>query len=442
MTCNIKPEIVSVEKGQKMPGLSPLRNGGGAAPDLEAFLGDLARLSSSQNVFVVAPPERYDEGIRDALPMGCGLNRLGGSICFFASRGNEDNTWPFITQYHQQLSVMHLASGRNDSLACLSAAPDSDLSAVSWDSLADISRAMGKMGWLANRYGVFRIAADNDNDGIPDDDANCPLDEKRFGSNPRTDDTDDDGVKDLREILASRWAVGFPISGARAMANLVRLSPWSVDSDGDGVEDSIDDNPLSPLEDEIRRLDIVLDGKSGEGEWDHASLIRIADPQFAGVLRVGWSQGHLCFLLTGSGQAAAKGPPSIRIRLDGSSDGYLRGSDNLNLVLEPNDDGTFTTRQESDGFGFTPSGCSSCLSSWSDLPGVVAVWNIIEDALQVEVGVPRSREVGLNLFAGEEVAFDFELLPEGSRFWLRVFEPLRLFRGSLTQPRKEIEMPD
>jgi hypothetical protein len=442
MTCNIKPEFVSVSDGQKMPDLSSLKTLGGEAPGLEKLLGSLRNLSSSRSLFVIAPAEAYDKNIQGLLPMTCGLDRLGGAVSFFAYRGKEDTTWSCIKEYHKQLSIMHLASGRNDALACLSEAPDSDLSAVLWDSLADISRALGRQGWLANRYGVLQITADNDEDGIPDDDPNCPLDEKRFGTSPRTSDTDNDGVRDLREILTSRWAKTFPVQGARAMANQVRLSPLSADTDRDGVEDSVDRNPLCPLEDEVRRLDVVIDGKISQGEWDNASLIRIADPEYTGVLRVAWSRTHLCFSLTGSGQGVSHGPPSIRIRLDGAADGLLRGSDNVSLVLEPAEDGTFTIRQEAPSFGFAPVGCPFSTPAWSDLSRVVAVWKIIQNALQVEVGLPKSREVGLNLFAGEEVGFDFELSPKGSSFWLRVMEPLALFRGSLLQSPEQIEMPD
>jgi len=441
MTCNIKPDLVPINKGQMLPDLPSLRSGGGEVPRLDRLLRDLAGLSSARNLFIIAPAGAYDEEVRDSLPMTRGLDRLGGAVSFFAY-GDEDNTWSFIREYQKQLSIMHLASGRNDALACLFEDPGSDRSSVSWDSLADIARALGRQGWLANRYGVFKIAADNDEDGVPDDDPNCPLDEKTFGTSPRTRDTDNDGVRDLTEILASRWASGFPVEGARAIANQIKLSPATADADGDGLEDSVDRNPLCPLEDHIPKLDVVIDGKISQGEWDNASLIRIADPEYTGVLRVAWSSTHLCFSLTGAGRGVAQGPPFIRIRLDGAADGFLRGSDNLSLMLEPTQDGSFTIHQEADGFGFLPRGCASCIAPWHDLLNVLAVWKIIQNTLQVEIGLPRSREVGLNLFGGEEIGFDFELLPKGSSFWLRVFEPLTLLRGSLVQPPEQIDMPD
>jgi hypothetical protein len=331
---------------------------------------------------------------------------------------------------------MHLASGRGDDLDSVLADRDSDRTMVKWDSGADTLRAMGRQAWLANRYGIFQVTADEDEDGVPDDEPDCPLDEKRFGTSPRAKDTDGDDVTDVEEILASRWARGFPVvrvlangttEKTRAMSSLFAPSPSSGDTDGDGVADFHDRNRLCPLGSLIRRLNVTVDGKIEAGEWENASSMRIVDAEYNGVLRAAWNGTHLCFCLTGSSSESA---PSVRIRIDGSADGFLRGSDNLTFVLEPTNGGSFNVRPEPDawaaGLGRAPGSTGQ-----GDLPPVAAAWSTDAGKVYVEIGVARSPEVGLNLFAGEEIGFDFELRPKASPVWLRVFEPMTLFRGVL-----------
>lgn len=440
MTCNLKPNVISVGEERRLPQPTILaqRRDEGA---VETFLRDLASLSSSRNLFLIAPEASYDESLRNLLPATCGLDRQGGSVSLFAYTG-DDNTASFIRQYHRQLSIMHFASGRTDALSCLVQDPSSDHSNVTWDSIPDLSRALGRNGWLANRYGVFRTTADNDEDDVVDDDPNCPLDEKRFGTSPARPDTDGDAVEDLSEILFSRWATGFPVDGARIIANYSKPLPFRVDTDRDGVPDSLDTNPLCPLGDRIRRLEITVDGKIGQGEWDYASSLSIADNAYDGVLRVAWNRTCLFFSLTGSGRGVAQGPPSIRIRLDGTADGFLRGSDHLSLLFEPDSEGSFTVRYEESSVALLSGASAAPVTPWIGFSHTIGRWTMVQDSLQAEIAIPKSPEIGLHLFGGEETAFDFEIRPKGASLWLRVFEPLTFFHATLKPPEPEMEMPD
>ncbi len=453
MTCNLKPKLVVVNEKLRAPVLPALKTGGGEMRNLDTFLQTLNGLvrkyagsgpPSSRNVFIVSAVRAYDPQarrfvMRESSPITCGVEETGGGFSLFSYA--DDSTWRFVQGYQRQLSVMHLNSGKSDSLSCLVESPDSDRSMVLWDSVADLARALGRQGWLSNRYGTLKTTADNDEDGVPDDEPDCPLDEKRFGTSPRARDTDNDGVSDLNEVLFSRWADGFSIEGAKVVENHARPSPSHADTDGDATEDSADSNPLCALRDSIQRLDIAVDGKVGLGEWEKTSPLRIADPRFSGTLRVAWNTKQLCFSLTGVGQGLSLGPPSIRIRLDGAADGFLRGSDNLTLVFEPTGGGSFAMRQEPNAL------CSAQTeaavgSAWPDLSQVVSAYTLIQDSLQAEIALPKSLTVGLNLFGGEEIGFDFEIRPAKSPSWLRVFEPLALFRGTLAQPQAEVGMPD
>lgn len=473
MTCNIRPTLIPISDRRRAPLTMPAAG----TPGVKKFLSDLENLWDSvseqsggelplpRNLFIIyAVGAHGPKSLRRAMTYGS--PDMGGAVSILAHASDDTFYWSFITECRRQLSIAHLASGREDSLRSLLKDPDLDESTVLWDSPADLLRAMGKQSWLSNRYGVFKLTGDVDEDGVPDDEPSCPLDEKRFGTNPRAKDTDGDRVNDLSEILASRWASDFPVLRFRTDGTSERTrvieshptpSPPAVDSDSDGVLDTDDRNPLCPLNDWIPKLNIKLDGTITAGEWDNASSMRIVDSEFSGVLRVAWNKAYLCFSLTSD---ACKTPPSIRIRVDGSADGFLRGSDNLSVVFEEPSEGSFTVRPEADAFGLAMGGAPAGASP-PQPPPVIARWSPAGDKLQVEIGLPKSPEFGLNLFAGEEIAFDFELRPAKSSrplpeaesairspqstmdsLWLRTFEPLTLFRGKLVQPPEEVEMPD
>ncbi len=524
MTCNIRPTLTVFPDRLDAPLFPRIKSGAEETPRLKEFLSALDNLlvrvrertgrdhTSSRNIFIIRAVRSYDPKlrryVRRASPgMTCGLTRMGGAVSILSY--TDDTTWSFITECQRRLSIMHLASGREDNLRSLLKDPDLDQSMVSWDSPADLLRALGRQSWLSNRYGIFKVTADADDDGIPDDEPQCPRDEKRFGTSPRAKDTDRDGVSDLNEILTSRWASGFPIISfridgtretTRAIQNHATPSLSAADSDADGVLDPDDRNPLCPLNDFIPKLNVTLDGEIKSGEWENASSMRIVDPAFTGVLRAAWSETHLCFCLVGGG---AEIPPSIRLRLDGTADGFLRGSDNLSLVLDLDpSDASFKVRNPKSEIrnlqsqraspnpqsairnpqseGAVPNPQSPIRNPQSAIRNaVVAKWSVDKnkDAFQIEIGLPKSPDLGLNLVPGEEIGFDFELRPAKSRrplpkaesairnpqsegavpnpqsairnpqsamdsLWLRVFEPLTLFRGILVQPSKDIEMPD
>ncbi len=468
MTCNIRfdpPEPIVVRQRLEAPLLPPLRKGVPEIQPLRDFLSRLEGLveehtgrdlSGCRNLLMISCVRSYDPAlgryvVRSAPSITCGLPYLGGAISMVqyadgdgTAESQIDQTWCFTAECYEQLSILHLASGNQASLRSLLGNPGSDFSLVTWDSLADPLRALGRRVWLSNRYGSVRVTRDEDVDGIPDDEPGCPLDEKRFGTSPRRKDTDGDEVNDLNEILASRWAVDFPVTAllpdgtserTRAMENLVVPLPSARDTDSDGLTDGEDKNPLCPLADLIPKGAIALDGTFGAQEWEGAASMPIQDSDYSGVLYVAWSDNHLCFALVGERSDV---PPSIRIGIDGAADGLLRGSDNLTVILHPQEDSSFETKTEAPRSGF-PATAAPGSNTGFDSPKVVAAWGNGEDASQVviEVGLEKSASLGLHLFPGEEVAFDFELRASGSPFWVRLFEPLLLFRGKLVESADE-----
>lgn len=82
-------------------------------------------------------------------------------------------------------------------------------------------------------YGKIYLTLDYDRDGVPDDEPMVPLHEGSLGLNRETNDSDEDGLEDMQEILA----------GIFRSADL-----FLKDTDGDGLKDGEDPKPLDPNE--------------------------------------------------------------------------------------------------------------------------------------------------------------------------------------------------
>lgn len=80
-------------------------------------------------------------------------------------------------------------------------------------------------------YGRIYLTLDNDRDGVPDDEPMVPLYEVHLGQNKETNDSDGDGLDDMKEITAGIF------EGA---------DNHLPDTDGDGLKDGEDPNPLDP----------------------------------------------------------------------------------------------------------------------------------------------------------------------------------------------------
>ncbi|MCH8806658.1 MAG: hypothetical protein IH986_11285 [Planctomycetes bacterium] len=148
--------------------------------------------------------------------------------------------WNFVHEYQHAIDlVIAENSGRKD---LLHAHPYADRNekffkgyypgGEHWDWIACTFREFD--GWLELK-GVtnsFLECADADGDGMPDDDARLPMDEKRFGSDTTKRDTDGDGLDDLGEFTAGRYR------GA---------DPAKADTDADGTNDARDRHPIQPV---------------------------------------------------------------------------------------------------------------------------------------------------------------------------------------------------
>ncbi len=185
-----------------------------------------------------------------------------------------------------------------------------------WDAMAFWDRKLCDVQWLRCMFGRTETVADADEDGVPDNDPRLPLDEKRFGSDPKKLSSDG-SMGDLAKIMLSTWAPGpLQSSWVRPGANGLRMPAANrVDSNGLGVPDALSRNPLVPFSSIIPFKTIELDGEfsdwadlpvSGKSElvtYKHAH----DDARFYLMmeLKTSWKSAHV--VIDGEGLGAYSG---------------------------------------------------------------------------------------------------------------------------------------
>lgn len=135
-----------------------------------------------------------------------------------------------------------------------------------WNVMAYWDRTLTDVQWLRFYFGEAITVRDADSDGFPDDDPRLPLDERRFGSDPRKPRTDG-LMNDLQKAMLSTWAPA-PLQNTfvKPAFQSKRPNPRHPDSDGDGIPDSVDPYPLYPWTPLIPYMRVQVDGD--RRDWD------------------------------------------------------------------------------------------------------------------------------------------------------------------------------
>jgi hypothetical protein len=256
-----------------------------------------------------------------------------------------------------------------------------------WDWIACTFREFDAWLDLKGVTDTMLECADADGDGMPDDDERLPMDEKRFGSDPAKKDTDGDGLDDLAEFAADRYAGS---------------DPNKPDTDGDGRSDGEDRYPVIPIAPEV-----PYRTAGTTPEWEaliEGAFVRNDEGGVVGAA-VAWNEGALYF------RFAAKRRFTVHAKIDGSADnGFWEGGD------------TYLLRFSAEGLTFDGLGMSgpvpgASVSAYSDRKA--GVW-YLEASLPAELGQGVSKEInyggkrdaadtvsGLTLTAGRSVGFNF-----------------------------------
>ena len=294
-----------------------------------------------------------------------------------------------------------------------------------WDGIAWQLRHFTAVQYYRNLYGELVSVADADNDGIPDDDPRLPLDEKRFGSSPRSRDTDGDGLDDMAEVLASRWVGALNAAlRQRVLGKWARPNPANPDSDGDGVPDGKDKYPIYPFKPVIRRGTIKVDGSLAE--WGKKPDYWL---DHAGVRLKGWARwdgDYLCYAFTIAG-----GWRKLTLVVDQDADGFYVGGDNVYAEFPPvpgKPPRKANVRMHFCNLGRWP---------WFDnkhefiKPDVYPFAASREGEVDVlEFAVPKNEMCGLSLKRGEEVGMALYIGIPGKGA-ISLFEPWNIFDSIL-----------
>ncbi len=350
-----------------------------------------------------------------------GSTHDGSGISVWNAGG--DNAWLFVHEYGHQLGIMGSYNGH---IYHFNHFHWNDLEGdygSHWDGNAYIAREYKASSYLANFYGSVKVVKDSDNDGFPDDDPTCPLDEKRFGTKPYSNDSDEDGLNDLDEILASEWVVDYTTFGGRTAGPFFKPEPFNADTDEDGINDGEDKYPLYPISTRVAKSDITIDGEMKKDEWKENSSRIIDDEEFKGIFRLNWNSDYLYFGLLQDTVQDETRPSDVYIEIDGNNDGFTVGSDNVELTFsfdEKKNEFAVKTLYNDTSVRKQPKWSKNINPTPDDIK---IAWKRVGDQLHIEIGVPATPEAGLNMIRGEELGFNFAFKPQNSKLWLRLFEP-------------------
>lgn len=297
-----------------------------------------------------------------------------------------------------------------------------------YDGMAAMCREFKDIAYWANKYGRLRVVADADGDGLVDDDPRVPLDEKRFWSDPKKVDSDDDGLDDLEEMLATmglgRYEQAF---GMRQVEPIFEPDPRNVDTDGDGTRDGDDRYPLYPWDPAVHEASITVDGEIASTEWPWRGFRRqMLDEDLTGDVRLAWDREHLYIGLLQKMRLGDTRPAKMYIEIDANNDGMTVGADNIEMWLEPQEDGSVNvrTRYNDTIIRLKPRWFDNILPNPRD---VKARWTEKGTEYHLEIAIPQTRDAGLELSRFEEIGLLFQLEPQQASQELRLFEPQQHF---------------
>jgi hypothetical protein len=280
-----------------------------------------------------------------------------------------------------------------------------------FDGCKVIARAFKDLEYWSNVYGKLVVVDDKDGDGIPDADSTCPLDEKRFGSDPTKPDTDNDQLNDLGELMAYDGVGDYPGFNLKPVAPYYSPDPKSMDSDKDGILDGEDRYPLYAINTTVYKQPIVLDGKVNKSEYSKGFNRVMTDSDLQGSVKIAYVDNYLVFAIVQKVQDY-KLPSSLFIMLDANDDGMTVGADNQEIQVKPLENGAcdVTTYYNDTIIRSKPVWVNRTLPSPQDC---FAHWAKVGDEYHLEFAVPKTPEAGIYLEKFRKMAVLIQIKPDG-----------------------------
>lgn len=340
------------------------------------------------------PSKKDTINIRQAV--GGGTNGVPAPWKYGTYSGYTSN--PFQDRFSRQdWLITHEFHHQIDALMDVSAYPEYYHADIPWkmpgrfgedfDFNAHIVRNALPETWLTLKFGTIVQTTDADHDGVPDDDPSLPFDEKRLGGNPKLKDTDGDRLDDLRETMAGS-------SRGTALNN--------KDTDGDGLIDGVDPEPLYPISPVISEI----------ARGEDLSSVPFAQSNFDdlhAVTYLRWDDQFLYF------RATTDKPANLLIQVDADNDGWFHGFDNFQMRVLNNGDSTWVA-------DYYLRDCSSWTISPPDRRDILRVSDLLVSSVShaqnhpsrgkeysVTVKIPRNDNCGLQLEQGKKISVRFGL---------------------------------
>jgi len=356
--------------------------------------------------------------------------------------GGSDIAWLMCHEYHHQFESQYGASGldhEDDRVIFCHFAPQypgwdwctAYKHGEHWDGIAYDLRHLTAEQYGRNLYGSVETAVDADEDGLPDDDARLPLDEKRFHSDPSKRDTDGDGLSDMGEVLASQWVTCLNADlRTKTPGRWARPDPQNPDSDGDGIVDGDDPYPIYPFPTEIARGTAQVDGRRDEWTGPPAYSLDHAGAKLRAWVR--WDERYLYYAFEIEGPWAG-----MTFVVDQNADGFFVGGDNVYAEFVP--DEASGARKANVRMHY----CNLGRWPWFDdqhefiKPEVYPFASSRADGKTFfEFALPRNEACGLNLGAGKTVSVSVILGLPG-RGPISLFEPWHFFDATMVDAVKK-----
>ncbi len=230
------------------------------------------------------------------------------------------SVWPFV--HELQRSLRHVYSEKCGASAMWDGDAPVDYAKKSGEKFsyqAEILRAFNDYLHISEPWGYVSEAVDRDYDQFPDNDPDVPMDENRFGSNSSSADTDDDGLTDLQEYMASIY------QGS---------NPLNPDSDFDEKNDGQDEYPLNYLFPGVNKLIPDFRGELDSqylvtDKMDFSSFYFSGGDSLTAKFYMSWDERYLYI------STILDAPAALHLDLDLNNDGWWNGRDNYRIVADP-----------------------------------------------------------------------------------------------------------
>ena len=311
--------------------------------------------------------------------------------------------WLITHEFHHQIDALMDASGYPEYYHADQPWKMPGRFGEDFDFNAHIIRNAGLDWWLNLKFGTLAETRDSDHDGVPDDDPSLPFDEKRLHGNPARLDTDGDGLNDLLEVTA----------GDEHGCTLN-----NPDTDGDGIPDGIDPEPLYAIKPEIPEGPLLK------------PFATLASGEMKTAIACSWVPEQLQFSFAPEQGGHRPDRFNILLQIDGENDGWFHGFDNWQIRVACHPDSVTV-------IDYYLRDCSSWTDPPRDRKDILPAGELIAAPVNthsfdssyhgplhgLHIAIPAGNHYGLTLFRGKKMGIRIGIQTTDDRWvWNELFE--------------------